>query len=94
MTKADIIINLQKIIGESKVSKSECDRIWSALLEVISEEVKAGGEIKFGSLFKVFKKHKNERKVRNPKTGVSFTKAAKDELACKVMKEGKNLFEK
>jgi nucleoid DNA-binding protein len=93
MTKADIIIQMQKIIGEEKVSKSECERIWNGLLEVIAEEVKAGGEIKFGSLFKVFKKHKKERKVRNPKTGESFTKAPKDELGCKVMREGKNLFD-
>lgn len=93
MTKADIIVQLQTIIGEEKVSKSECERIWNGLLEVIVEEVKSGGEIKFGSLFKVFKKHKNERKVRNPKTGETFTKTAKDELGCKVMREGKNLFE-
>ncbi len=93
MTKSDIIVQLQTIIGEEKVSKAECERIWNAFLEVIAEEVKAGGEIKFGSFFKVFKKHKKERKVRNPKTGETFMKAAKDELACKVMREGKGLFE-
>ena len=94
MTKTDMIIQLQKIIGEEKVSKAECERIWNALLEVIAEEVKAGGEVKFGSLFKVFKKHKKARKVRNPKTGETFIKEAKDELGCKVMSEGKKLFEK
>jgi len=94
MTKADMIVQLQEIIGEEKVSKSECERIWNGLLEVISEEVKSGGEVKFGSLFKVFKKHKNARKVRNPKTGETFMKAACDELGCKVMREGKLLFAK
>lgn len=93
MTKSDMIIQIQKIIGENQITKTECERIWDALLEVIAAEVKAGGEIKFGSYFKVFKKHKKERKVRNPKTGETFTKAAKDELACKVMREGKSLFE-
>jgi|688.fasta_scaffold511407_2 nucleoid DNA-binding protein len=93
MTKSELVVQLQKIIGEEKVSKSECDRIWDGILEVIVEEVKAGGEIKFGSLFKVFKKHKNDRKVRNPKTGETFTKPARDELGCKVMREGKTIFE-
>ena len=92
MTKADMIVQLQEIIGEEKVSKAECERIWNGLLEVIVEEVKQGGEIKFGSLFKVFKKHKNARKVRNPKTGETFMKEARDELGCKVMSEGRNLF--
>ena len=87
-----MVVQLQAIIGEEKVSKAECERIWNGLIEVISEEVKSGGEIKFGSLFKVFKKHKNARKVRNPKTGETFTKEAKDELGCKVMRDGKNLF--
>ena len=45
------------------------ERIWNKFLLLIVEEVKSGGEVKFGSLFKVFKKHKNARKVRNPKTG-------------------------
>ena len=57
MTKADIVVQLQGIIGEEKVSKAECERIWNGLVEVIAEEVKNGGEIKFGSLFKVYKKH-------------------------------------
>ena len=92
MTKADMVVQLQTIIGEEKVSKAECERIWNGLLEVITEEVKNGGEVKFGSLFKVYKKHKKARTVRNPKTGESFTKAAKNELGAKVMKEGKNLF--
>lgn len=94
MTKADMVVQLQTIIGEEKVSKAECERILNGFIEVIAEEVKSGGEVKFGSLFKVYKKHKKARKVRNPKTGESFTKAAKDELGCKVMKEGKNLFDK
>lgn len=94
MTKADMVVQLQAIIGEEKVSKAECERIWNGLMEVIVDEVKNGGEVKFGSLFKVFKKHKKARKVRNPKTGESFTKASKDELGCKVMSEGKNLFDK
>jgi len=93
MTKADMVVQLQEIIGEEKVSKAECERIWNGLLEVIVDEVKDGGEVKFGSLFKVFKKHKNARKVRNPKTGETFMKEAKDELGCKVMSEGKSLFE-
>lgn len=92
MTKSDIIVQLQEIIGEEKVSKSECERIWNGIIEVISEEVKAGGEVKFGSLFKVFKKHKNARKVRNPKTGDTFIKPERDELGCRVMREGKILF--
>jgi len=92
MTKADIVLELQQIIGEEKVSKAEAQRIWDALVELIAEEVKNGGEVKFGSLFKVFKKHKNARKVRNPKTGETFIKEAKDELGCKVMSAGKNLF--
>lgn len=92
MTKADIVVELQNIIGEAKVSKAECERIWNGLIEVLVEEVKNGGEVKFGSLFKVFKKHKKARKVRNPKTGETFTKEAKDELGCRVMKEGKLLF--
>lgn len=94
MTKSDMVVQLQTIIGEEKVSKAECERILNGLIEVIAEEVKAGGEVKFGSLFKVYKKHKNARKVRNPKTGETFTKDAKDELGCKPMKEGKNLFSK
>jgi len=93
MTKADMVVQLQQIIGETKVSKAECDRIWSALIEVISDEVKDGGEVKFGSLFKVYKRHKNARRVRNPKTGETFMKAERDELGCKVMREGKILFE-
>jgi len=93
MTKADIVVQLQEIIGEEKVSKAECERIWNGFLEVIIDEVKEGGEVKFGSLFKVFKKHKNARKVRNPKTGETFMKEARDELGCKVMSEGKSLFE-
>ena len=93
MTKADMVVKLQEIIGEDKVSKAESERIWNAFLEVIAEEVKNGGEIKFGSLFKVFKKHKNARKVRNPRTGETFIKDARDELGCKVMREGKLLFE-
>jgi DNA-binding protein HU-beta len=93
MTKADMVVQLQEIIGEEKVSKAECERIWNGLVEVIAEEIKGGGEVKFGSLFKVFKKHKSARKVRNPKTGETFVKAARDELGCKVMREGKGLFE-
>lgn len=93
MTKADMVVQLQEIIGEEKVSKAECERIWHGMLEVIVDEVKDGGEVKFGSLFKVFKKHKNARKVRNPKTGETFMKEARDELGCKVMSEGKSLFE-
>lgn len=93
MTKSDMVVQLQEIIGEEKVSKAECERIWNGLVEVIAEEIKGGGEVKFGSLFKVFKKHKNARKVRNPKTGESFVKEARDELGCRVMREGKNLFE-
>ncbi len=93
MTKADMVVQLQMIIGDEKVSKAECERIWNGMIEVIVEEIKVGGEVKFGSLFKVFKKHKNSRKVRNPRTGTSFVKPAKDELGCKVMKEGKGLFE-
>jgi nucleoid DNA-binding protein len=93
MTKSDMVVQLQTIIGEEKVSKAECERIWNGLVEVLAEEIKGGGEVKFGSLFKLFKKHKNARKVRNPKTGETFVKAARDELGCKVMREGKNLFE-
>lgn len=92
MKKSDIVVQLQAIIGEEKVSKAECERIWNGFLEVIVEEVKNGGEIKFGSLFKVFKKHKKARNVRNPKTNEISLKAARDELGCRVMKEGKNLF--
>lgn len=88
-----MVVQLQTIIGEEKVSKAECERIWNGLVEVLAEEIKGGGEVKFGSLFKLFKKHKNARKVRNPKTGETFVKAARDELGCKVMREGKNLFE-
>ena len=44
MTKADIVVQLQGIIGEEKVSKAECERIWNGLVEVIAEEVKNGGE--------------------------------------------------
>jgi nucleoid DNA-binding protein len=93
MTKAEMVVELQTIIGEEKVSKAECERIWNGLLEVIADEVKGGGEVKFGSLFKVFKKHKNKRKVRNPKTGETFMKDARDELGCKVMNEGKKLIQ-
>lgn len=93
MTKAEMVVELQTIIGEEKVSKAECERIWNGLIEVIAEEVKDGGEVKFGSLFKVFKKHKNARKVRNPKTGETFMKDARDELGCKVMSEGKKLIQ-
>ena len=88
-----MVVQLQEIIGEEKVSKAECERIWNGLCEVIADEVKKGEEVKFGSLFKVFKKHKNARRVRNPKTGETFMKAARDELGCKVMREGKTLFE-
>ncbi len=87
-----MVVQLQQIIGPEKVSKVDCNRIWDGLIEVISEEVKDGGEVKFGSLFKVFKKHKNARRVRNPKTGETFMKEACDELGCKVMREGKTIF--
>jgi len=93
MTKADMVVQLQEIIGEEKVSKAECERIWNGLIEIIAEEVKDGGEVKFGSLFKVYKKHKNARKVRNPRTGETFMKEARDELGCKVMREGKYLIQ-
>ena len=93
MTKADMVVQIQTIIGETLVSKAECERIWEGLLEVIADEVREGGEVKFGALFKVFKKHKNARKVRNPKTGETFMKAERDELGCKIMREGKGLFE-
>lgn len=88
-----MVVQLQEIIGEEKVSKAECERIWNGLLEVIVDEVKDGGEVKFGSLFKVFKKHKKARRVRNPKTGETFMKDAKDELGAKIMSEGRSLFE-
>lgn len=93
MTKADMVVQLQEIIGEEKVSKAECERIWNGMIEVIAEEVRGGGEVKFGSLFKVFKKHKKARKVRNPRTGETFMKEAKDELGAKVLNDGKKLFE-
>jgi len=93
MTKSDMVVQLQSIIGEEKVSKAECERIWNGLLEVISDEIKGGGEVKFGSFFKVFKKFKKARKVRNPKTGETFMKAERNEMGCKVMREGKFLFE-
>ena len=92
MTKADMVVQLQQIIGETKVSKAECERIWNKFLLLIGEEVKSGGEVKFGSLFKVFKKHKNARKVRNPRTGETFTLSARDEFGWKVMPNGKSLF--
>ena len=88
-----MVVQLQSIIGEEKVSKAECERIWNGLLEVISDEIKGGGEVKFGSFFKVFKKFKKARKVRNPKTGETFMKAERNEMGCKVMREGKFLFE-
>jgi nucleoid DNA-binding protein len=94
MTTADIVLKLQEIIGEDKVSKAEAKRIWNALIETIEEEVKANGELKFGSLFKVYKKHVKARKARNPKTGEEFMTKEKDVLACKVLKGGKTLFEK
>jgi len=93
MTKPEIVQSLQDIIGEEKVTKVEAERIWFALIEVIAEEVKKGGEINFGSLFKVYKKHKNERMVRNPKTQEKFLKAARDELGCKILKKGKTLIQ-
>ena len=93
MTKADMVVQLQLIIGETKVSKVATEKIWNEFLLLIAEEVKSGGEVKFGSLFKVFKKHKNARKVRNPKTGETFTISRRDELGCKVMRDGKSLFD-
>ena len=63
-------------------------------MSLLKKQQYINGEIKFGSLFKVYKKHKGARKVRNPRTGETFPKEAKDELGCKVMREGKNLFDK
>lgn len=88
-----MVVELQKIIGKDKVSKIECTRVWNSLLEVISNEVKSGGEVKFGSLFKVFKKKKNARKVRNPKNGQTFIKESRYELGCRIMNQGKKLIQ-
>jgi len=92
MTKAEVVMELQSIIGEEKVTKTDCTRIWDAIVDMIVEEVKKDGEIKFGSYFKVFKKYKNERVARNPKTGESFKIPAHYELGTKVMSAGKKLF--
>jgi len=92
MTQAKMVVELQRIIGEIKVSKVETEKIWIEFIQLIADEVKDGGQVKFGSLFKVYKKHKSARKVRNPKTGETFMKEARDELGCKVMRNGKSLF--
>lgn len=92
MTKDTIVTQLHTIIGEEKISKAEAGRVWNALLEVLAEEVKNGGEVKFGSLFKVYKRDRAERNVRNPRTGEKFVRPARSELACKVMRAGKQLF--
>ena len=79
------------------MSQTECTFIY-----ITSESVSNRGDISdmydlarslFGSLFKVYKKHKNARKVRNPRTGETFMKAARDELGCKVMRDGKFLIQ-
>jgi len=93
MTKAEMVVQLQELIGGTKVSKAETERIWNKLIQLIADEVKDGGEVKFGSLFKVFKKHKNARKARNPRTGEIFMYEARDELGCKVMRDGKYLLQ-
>jgi len=92
MTKAEVILKLQEIIGEEKVSKAEAGRIWDAIIEMIEEEVKKGGEIKFGSLFKVFKKHRAARVAYNPNAGKKINVPEKDVLGVKVLSKGKTLF--
>ena len=88
-----MVIQLQELIGETKVSKAETERIWNKLVQLIANEVKGDGEVKFGLLFKVFKKHKNAKKARNPRTDETFMCEARDELGCKVMRDGKYLFQ-
>lgn len=70
----------------------ETEKIWIEFIQLIADEVKDGGQVKFNSLFKIYKKHKSARKVRNPKTGETFMKEARNELDCKVMRSGKSLF--
>ena len=93
MTKSEIVLKLQEIIGEEKVSKAEAGRIWDAIVEMIEDEVKKGGEIKFGSLFKVFKKHRKARVAFNPAEGKKINVPAKDVLGVKVLSKGKSLFD-
>jgi DNA-binding protein HU-beta len=81
MNKGELITKLAEKTG---LSKSDSEKAWKGLLDVIKETTAAGEKISivgFGTFEKV---HTEARTGRNPSTGNAIEVAANDKLKVKI----------
>jgi integration host factor subunit alpha len=70
LTKADIILQIQKKIGYSRVESQE---MIESVLSIIKETIEAGETLKISGFGSFVVKQKKDRRGRNPQTGETIT---------------------
>lgn len=69
MNKAELI---EKIAGETNITKAQCEKMLDATLDVIKKSVKKGDEVKLVGFGTFAKSKRKARMGRNPQTGKSI----------------------
>lgn len=89
MTKAELINAVQGKMGGA-TSNAEAGRFLDAMLDVLAETLKAGGEVPLTGIGKLYVKETAPRKGRNPRTGKEIEIPASRKVAfsqAKAMKD-------
>lgn len=66
MHKGELV---EKVAAETNSSQTEAGRYTDAILSVIEEELKSGGEVNITGFGKFSVQHRDAREGRNPQTG-------------------------
>jgi DNA-binding protein HU-beta len=73
MTKSEFV---DKVAGESGLSKKDAGAAVDAVIASIENELKSGGEVNFTGFGKFHVANRGAREGRNPRTGETMTIAA------------------
>ena len=81
MTKSEFVAEVAK---KAEITQTDAKKAIDAFWNVVTDEVKKGGEVSFVGTGKFYKKHTEARKGRNPRTGEEIDIAPNDKLAFKA----------
>lgn len=88
MTKSQLVAAIAEAMG---VDKKTATAALTAVADVVSREVAAGGAVTLPGLGKMACRARPERQVRNPATGETMTKAADKSVKFSIAKSLKDI---
>ena len=80
ITRADIA---EKIYEEIGISRKDCADMLDSIINIITQELVSGNDVKLSSFGSLYLRHKTPRIGRNPKTGVEAAISARTVLSFK-----------